>query len=104
MGPLMKTDWGRNLTLHFRVRKPFWKYRIPTRTSGGTKVGGVSREEPRLEFESYDEGEITCIRIEGQCPETGWSMWRIEGSEFALSGYELHSLCSSRTIEEFVPE
>ena len=100
---LMKTDWGRNPTLHFRVLKPFWKYRIPTRTSGGTKLGGVAREEPRLEFESYDKGDIVCNRLKDLCPETGWCMWLVSGNQFPISGYELHALCSTKSIEEIVP-
>lgn len=98
----MKTRWGDNPTLHFRVKEPFWKYQITTKKFGYTRVGGVTVVLPELEFERYEVGVLTCIRY-GRDSETGWHTWLADGHSIPISGYELHALCINKTIEEIEP-
>ncbi len=97
----MKTDWGRAERLQFNVKKPFWKYNVAPSAPFqiATTNGGVTLRSPAISCEKYEPGTIQLTRS-GQDLQTGWSMYRVEGKELPISGYELYGLAVAGAVEE----
>ncbi len=103
MTRLMKTNWADRSMLRFQVLRPFCKYRIPTVAFGATKYGGIALSGLHLEMDHYNIGTIELDRQNELCRATGWHLWQSRSNIMPISGYELHALCSNKTIEEIDP-